>query len=117
MMDPSQMYPKGINPLVTLVPFFKGKFKEARHRDRIDVDVRYVIIDFGLSTKFTSFEDRKLVQFEHGYHDDLPEFFEKTRGGERTRTAWYDPFKADIAALGREFAMLFQKVVHYLLSS
>jgi len=103
MMDPSQMFPNGINPLATSLLFNTQTVKEPAHKDRIDVDVRYVIIDYGLSTKFASFEDRKLVQFQNDLHSTLSHFFETNEQGEKSRTRWYDPFKADIATLGNEF--------------
>lgn len=60
---------------------------------RLQVPVKYYYSDFGLSSIFPSVEDRQLVQFQGGLLDRFPEI-------EADEDALYDPFKADIYALG-----------------
>lgn len=66
----------------------------------MEIPVKYYFIDFGLSTKFESFADRRPVQWVTGVHKNMPEMWETREDGERAPTRSYDPFSADIFVLG-----------------
>jgi hypothetical protein len=61
-------------------------------RSRLSVQaVDYFFIDFGLSTRFPSFEERTFVTGKLGQNKTVPEL---------SNTVPYDPFKVDIYQMG-----------------
>lgn len=113
-MDPSAMFPAGMNPLVNVTTFL-GSSRSPREpknrKDRIDVAVKYLFFDFGGSVSFPSFEERRIGARPRGGHDcpDMYEYKEDLPGTE-FQTIWYDPFPADIYGMGTELKELFDKV-------
>ncbi|KIK59154.1 hypothetical protein GYMLUDRAFT_44908 [Collybiopsis luxurians FD-317 M1] len=83
-------------------------FSQINPQDRIDTPVRYIFIDLGSSTKFS---ERRLVQFRHGWHKEIPEVFELDPQGNRVPTRFYDPFKGDVYVLGLVLEGFFGKSV------
>ncbi|KAF5386307.1 hypothetical protein D9757_008583 [Collybiopsis confluens] len=77
--------------------------------DRIDTGVRYIFIDLGSSTKFT---EPRLVQFRDGWFKEIPEIYDIDDQGNRERTRFYEPFKADVYVLGVVLDNYFGKQVH-----
>ncbi|VDB90007.1 unnamed protein product [Peniophora sp. CBMAI 1063] len=106
MMDPSALFPQGVNPLATFtripVPERKPKY------DRVDVysQMKYWLIDFGLSTMFASKAERRFVIWEGGPRD-MPECWEVDAQGEKQPNRPYDAFKADMYSLGKLFQRYF----------
>ncbi|KAE9388563.1 hypothetical protein BT96DRAFT_927004, partial [Gymnopus androsaceus JB14] len=82
-------------------------FSPTKPLDRIDTPVRYLLIDLGSSTKF---KERRLVQFRHGWHKEIPEIYELDAEGNRVPTRLYDPFKGDVFVLGMVLNRYFGKI-------
>jgi hypothetical protein len=97
-MDSSRLIPKGFHFTSqwshTGVPSAEG----FTYTTRLAVTtVDYFFIDYGLSTRFASFEDRHLVIGMGGQNKTVPEL---------SYDVPYDPFKVDIYQLGGVFAEL-----------
>jgi hypothetical protein len=98
MMDSSRLIPKGFHFTSqwshTGVPSATG----LTYTTRLAVaPVDYFFIDFGLSTRFSSFQERHLVTGMAGQNKKVPEL---------SYDIPYDPFKVDIYHLGGVFAEL-----------
>ncbi|KAI0334860.1 hypothetical protein GY45DRAFT_1431349 [Cubamyces sp. BRFM 1775] len=92
MMDASAMYPKGFHPVYTwYLPDASGY---ADVLPRSSVRVTYYLVDFGISTRFTSKDSPRLVLGIDGIDDTVPELSNEIP---------YDPFKTDIYILGSLF--------------
>lgn len=92
MMDANELFPNGIHPCNLERDRFVLPLKGVRRR--IDVaPVRYFIIDFGISRRFSSGEETKITGID-GIDRDVPE---------RSKTVPYDPFMVDIFTLGNEY--------------
>ncbi|KZV79334.1 hypothetical protein EXIGLDRAFT_632217, partial [Exidia glandulosa HHB12029] len=95
MMDASHLIPSGWDP------YLKNRFYPPDSVSRLSepikvlsrsrVPVKYHFIDFGLSTKFASMEERGYVTGTLGLNRTLPE---------QSDTVPYDPFHADIRTFG-----------------
>ncbi|KIJ23929.1 hypothetical protein M422DRAFT_120389, partial [Sphaerobolus stellatus SS14] len=97
MMDSSQLIPRGFHfaNKNTHDGVTNGKFD---FEDRRDVaPVSYYFIDFGLSSRFPSFEKRGNFTGRVGQDRTVPEFSD---------TIAWDPFKVDIYQLGSVFARI-----------
>ncbi|EEB93624.1 hypothetical protein MPER_07688, partial [Moniliophthora perniciosa FA553] len=105
MMDPRSLYPNGMNPLINYCQNQRRLPPEPKPKDRIDVPVKYHLIDYGYSIKFSSFEDRVPV-INMGAQWKLDEFYGMDAEG-YLRYRFHDPFKADIKAYGITFSRLF----------
>jgi len=92
MMDPSKLYPKGFPGVVTFDSEHRLSQQGVSRLTRMQVPVKYYYIDFGSSSMFPSFEERKPVLFNAAVWAP-PE-------AEANPEAPYDPFKGDIYALG-----------------
>ncbi|OCB91803.1 hypothetical protein A7U60_g916 [Sanghuangporus baumii] len=92
MMDGDPLYPKGFHPCL---PTLDAKGKRARPRRRRDTrGVKYYFTDFGISSRFESAEEVRLVTGQDGLDREVPELrqFEP-----------YDPFPVDVFILGNLF--------------
>ncbi|KII90098.1 hypothetical protein PLICRDRAFT_138550 [Plicaturopsis crispa FD-325 SS-3] len=104
LVDATKLIPNGFNPLINTYGIRYPKrriFQESswKRSSRTCVSPKYYIIDFGVSTRFPSSEERHLVKWQGGRGFLLPE----CRPGPDTL---YDPFKGDIHALGEIFGHL-----------
>ncbi|KDQ64115.1 hypothetical protein JAAARDRAFT_27739 [Jaapia argillacea MUCL 33604] len=91
MMDARTLYPKGWHPVrYTHAP---NGFHDLPPASRLDAGVRYLFIDWGLSTRFFPGE-RPLVTGVKGRDQDVPEL---------SSTTPYDAFKVDIFILGHVY--------------
>ncbi|KAF8518174.1 kinase-like domain-containing protein [Gautieria morchelliformis] len=98
VMDSSRLIPKGYH--FTLQWTHTGIPSPFTYTTRLAVaPVDYFFIDFGLSTRFASFEDRQLVTGMAGQNKTVPEL---------SYDIPYDPFKVDIYHLGGVFAELIE---------
>ena len=68
-------------------------FIKRRNQDFLGLRKDYYFVDFALSVRYNSLEERKLVKWEGGH-------FEELYGLEEDRMALYDPFKADVLNMG-----------------
>jgi len=106
MMDSSRLIPSGFHHAARRT--YNGITSAGAnltYRKRLDVaPVDYFFIDFGLSTRFRSSEDRALVTGKFGQNKTVPEL---------SVTVPYDPFKVDIYQLGG----VIQELVEVSLSS
>ena len=111
-MDPSTMFPSGMNPLVNVTTFF-GSSRSPREpqdrKDRIDVPVKYLYFDFGESLSFPSYEERRIVTPPLSFHG-YPERFEVRENRAEGEELWHDPFPGDVYMLGSVLEELFYKV-------
>lgn len=92
MMDPSKLYPKGFNGAIIFDDDNRLPEKRVKRLTRLQAPPRYYYIDFGSSSKFPTFEDRKPVLFNAGVWVP-PEV-------KNNPNAPYDSFKGDVYALG-----------------
>ena len=97
MLDAPQMFPNGFHPELQGLKLDISGRAEARRR-RSSKGLKYLFIDFGISSSFNSFEQRGKVQGWACQDTTVPEL----RAGKP-----YDPFKVDIFVLGN----LFRKVI------
>ena len=105
------MFPSGTNPLVNVTTFFgcSRNPKEPNDRkDRIDVAVKYLYIDFGESISFPSFEERRIAR-PAGAHL-YPEMIQSHENRPKGQEFWHDPFPADIHVMGSVLEEVFYKV-------
>jgi hypothetical protein len=106
MMDTS-LCPRGMNPLVNYCVRERHLPPEPSHLDRIDVArVRYYLVDYGYSLKFTSREGRFQV-LNTGAQIRLKEFYKEGTQAWDLVYAPHDPFKADVKQLGCLIEMMF----------
>jgi len=92
MMDPRNLYPNGFPGAVTFDVDHRISEKGVKRLTRLQAPVKYYFIDFGSSSMFPSFEERKPVLLNAAVWVP-PE-------AEANPETPYDPFKADIYALG-----------------
>ena len=100
MIDAPSMYPKGFHAVLQEnLPDLSGWFKTRRRK--YTMDVKYCIIDFGMSSSFKSSAERETVQ---GFkcQDHTPPESKKWKP--------YDPFKLDIYVLGNFFLQHYVEV-------
>ena len=110
LMDPSSMFPFGINPLNNIiVGLRKGAREPPARYDRIDVSVKYLYIDFGESVCFPTYQERHRVARSSRCHFAFPEMYEshldaqgefKLHKIDAERNV-YDPFPVDVYVLGK----------------
>ncbi|KZT52427.1 kinase-like protein [Calocera cornea HHB12733] len=93
LMDASQLFPDGFHGPRNLNPRHQLSERRLRRLTRVQAPVKYYFIDFGSSCMFSGFEERTLVRTT-ATAIRPPEL---RKGGDGTE---YDPFKADIYALG-----------------
>src|SRR5437879_2346319 len=98
MMDASSMYLHGWHPVH--LHRSRNAAGMAQHWDRIDTDVRYFFIDFGLSSRFVPGQQRLV-------YDILGR---ERRPPELQGNVTYDPFKTDVATIGYLLHDKFRKV-------
>ena len=94
--EKEQMFPEGFHPLNQICkPDVYGLAKARRRREV--PGIKYMIIDFGLSSQFASREERQLVVGCIAQDKTIPELsdFEP-----------YDPFALDIYTLGNVYKNL-----------
>ncbi|KAL5513752.1 hypothetical protein ACEPAH_4152 [Sanghuangporus vaninii] len=92
MMNGDPLYPKGFHPCL---PTLDANGKMARPRRRRDTrGVKHYFTDFGISSRFKSVEEIRLVTGQDGLDREVPELrqFEP-----------YDPFPVDVFILGNLF--------------
>ncbi|KZO95050.1 hypothetical protein CALVIDRAFT_556008 [Calocera viscosa TUFC12733] len=92
LMDASKLFPQGFHGAFNLVPARRRSEKGLKRLTRLQVPTKYQYVDFGSSVMFPSFEARSLVNFTAAAWIP-PEVQENPETP-------YDPFKADIYALG-----------------
>jgi hypothetical protein len=98
MMDSSRLIPKGFHFSFQWSHTGASSAEGFTYTTRLAVaPVDYFFIDFGLSTRFSSFEERHLVTGMAGQNKKVPEL---------SYDIPYDPFKVDIYHLGGVFAEL-----------
>lgn len=98
MMDGRPLYPQGHHPVRT--DCSTDCIVQLKPLRRMDVDIKYYYVDFGLSARFSP-GTSSLVVGNIGRDSEFPE---------RSRTVPYDAYKADIHALGNVFYKEFQLV-------
>ncbi|KAI0316331.1 kinase-like domain-containing protein [Amylostereum chailletii] len=92
MMDASNMYPRGHHPVNDwLLP-------DAPYKPRLAVNVKYYIIDYGLSTHFPPGTTAGYVLGTWAQDHDVPEL---------SNDVPYDVFKVDIFTIGNVFQRIF----------
>ncbi|KAL5492963.1 hypothetical protein ACEPAI_4411 [Sanghuangporus weigelae] len=92
MMNGDPLYPKGFHPCL---PILDAKGKMARPRRRRDTrGVKYYFTDFGISSRFASAEEIRLVTGQDGLDREVPELRQYDP---------YDPFSVDVFILGNLF--------------
>ncbi|KZT52438.1 hypothetical protein CALCODRAFT_475940 [Calocera cornea HHB12733] len=92
LMDPRPIFPDGFHGAFTLNPYHRMPETRLRRFTRIQAPVKYYYIDFGSSSMFSSYEERKPVRLTAAAYLP-PEFF-------ANKNAPLDPFKQDVFALG-----------------
>ncbi|KZT61007.1 hypothetical protein CALCODRAFT_464645 [Calocera cornea HHB12733] len=92
LMDAGSMFPDGFHGAFNLNPHHRMPEKHLRRLTRLQAPVKYYYIDFGSSSMFPSYEERKPVLLTAAVW--LPPEFEANKD------APLDPFKQDIFALG-----------------
>ncbi|KAI0060102.1 hypothetical protein BV25DRAFT_1839864 [Artomyces pyxidatus] len=104
LMDASALYPQGFHGAFNMNTSHRVSEAGLLHHTRLEVPVKYYFIDFGTSVRFPNAPERRLVSQKHGSGTDfvLPELRENGQ-------ALYDPFKADVYALGRLLDHFFYK--------
>jgi hypothetical protein len=91
MMDATNLIPQGFHH-ADKRSHDGNPYSEFSYKTRMSVaPVPYYFIDFGLSSRFSSFEDRRLVVGKVGQNYFVPEF---------SSTVPYDPFPVDIYQVG-----------------
>jgi len=88
MMDVTTMYPDGWHPILRNVS--PDLTDAAHHCDRIDANVKYFFIDFGISARFLPGQQHVTSDLR-GREQRLPELVAGLP---------HDPFKIDIAIIG-----------------
>jgi serine/threonine protein kinase len=91
-MDPTHMFPKGFHGAFNLDVRHRASERRVKRLTRLQVPVKYYLIDFGSSAMFPSFEERQPVEFTAAVW--VPPEVEKDPD------ALYDSFKGDIYSLG-----------------
>ncbi|KAH8976706.1 hypothetical protein EDB92DRAFT_1925710 [Lactarius akahatsu] len=97
LMDASQMFPCGFHPVRdSFLPHDLSTPAPMIHR--VNVEVKYYFVDYGISSYFPEGTERQLVIGLAGRDRDVPELSDEVP---------YDPFKVDIFTIGnvlrREF--------------
>ncbi|KAF8520911.1 hypothetical protein BU17DRAFT_46124, partial [Hysterangium stoloniferum] len=91
MMDATNLIPQGFHHADTR-SHDGNRYSEFNYKTRTSVaPVQYYFIDFGLSSRFSNFEDRRLVVGTGGQGRSVPEL---------SSTVPYDPFSVDIYQVG-----------------
>lgn len=90
MMDASSLFGEHFHP-ADPDSSLDGK-RRLKVKPRSQGTVRYFFIDFGISSRFPSFEERQLVTGWKGRERRIPEL--------REGAGPYDPFKLDIITIG-----------------
>ncbi|EJT97890.1 hypothetical protein DACRYDRAFT_84229 [Dacryopinax primogenitus] len=98
MMDAKNVFPKGIPGPYNFHPDHPLMMKQAKRLSTMQAPPKYYYIDFGSSTMFPSYEERKLVKFNAAAFIP-PEC-------KNDADALYDGFKADILQLGATITIL-----------
>ncbi|KAI0350538.1 hypothetical protein OH77DRAFT_1593479 [Trametes cingulata] len=89
MMDASNLYPRGFHPIAQRrLPDVSD---HAPYLSRSTVPIKYYFIDFGISTRFTSDEEPRVVTGKLGLDRQPPELSDDVP---------YDPFKLDVFLIG-----------------
>ncbi|KAI0369571.1 hypothetical protein BV20DRAFT_1020643 [Pilatotrama ljubarskyi] len=89
MMDASELYPRGFHPIAdTRLPDVSER---APVLSRSSVAVKYYFIDFGISTRFTTDDEPRLVTGQLALDREAPELSDDVP---------YDPFKLDVFFIG-----------------
>lgn len=91
MMDASLLYDEPFHPCDPHSSLDGAR--RLKVKPRSEAPVRYYFIDFGLSSRFSSFQERRLVTGVKGREQRAPELSQKTPPP-------YDPFKLDIFTIG-----------------
>ncbi|QRW27755.1 Tyrosine kinase specific for activated [Rhizoctonia solani] len=94
MMDATSLYGEPFHPCDSQSSL-DGK-RRLKVKRRFEAPVRYYFIDFGLSTRFPSLKDRRLVTGVKGREQRAPELLPAVPPP-------YDPFKLDIFTIGMVF--------------
>ncbi|KAG8749418.1 hypothetical protein FRC11_011350 [Ceratobasidium sp. 423] len=94
MMDATLLYGEPFHPCDPDSSLDGTRRLKVKHR--FEAPVRYYFIDFGLSTRFPSLKDRRLVTGLKGREQRAPELKPDV-------PAPYDPFKLDIYTIGMVF--------------
>ncbi|KAI9067211.1 hypothetical protein FKP32DRAFT_1564216 [Trametes sanguinea] len=102
MMDAKPLYPSGHHPVK--MDYTPDAVYDAIPLSRTEHPVRYYYVDFGLSVRFPE-NSPTMVVGDVGRDDEVPEL---------SSTVPYDPFKADIYALGNLFDKEFVQRYHRL---
>ncbi|KZV61950.1 hypothetical protein PENSPDRAFT_759081 [Peniophora sp. CONT] len=103
MMNADAMFPDSFNPLVVGRSNRSFVLPDATPLgSRLEVPVKYIYIDFGSGRSFRSDEEPPLVIWNGGF-SLMPEIYETYLDATSSRTRPYDPFKADVWALGYFF--------------
>ena len=90
-----RMFPKGFHPINQICkPNVHGWAESKRRRGARGI--KYMIIDFGISSQFGSREERKLVAGRVAQDPTIPELSLYRR---------YDPFAVDVYTLGKVYKM------------
>jgi hypothetical protein len=92
-MDATSMFPRGFHPVMTA--FLPHDISApAPMIPRLDVEVKYYFIDYGISSYFPEGTEPQLVVGLAGRDRDVPELSDDVP---------YDPFKVDIFTIGNVF--------------
>lgn len=92
-MDGTPLYPEGFHP--SAQAFKEDMSGIVKHLNRCDVDqVKYYVVDFGLSKRFEDPKQRRLVRGAQIQDHDVPEVSDVVP---------YDPFPVDVFTLGNIF--------------
>lgn len=103
MMDVTPLYPNGFRTYGPTMD--RTGLRLANPLKRYEVDsVRYLVIDFGLSTLFDESTTNRLVTGDLALDLDVPELSEDVP---------YDPFLVDVFTLGNLFKKTFVRVYTY----
>ncbi|KZV68675.1 hypothetical protein PENSPDRAFT_609710 [Peniophora sp. CONT] len=98
LIEASALYPQGHHPVkLEMLPDLSGL---APALPRWKLGVRYLYVDFGISTYFPPGSTQRLVTGILGRNQNVPEL---------SKTVPYDPFKVDIFSLGQVFERVFTK--------
>ena len=87
------MYPRGFHPASTNIEPDFTRIAKPRRR-RAASDIKYIFIDFGISTQFDSLEKRELVVGCMAQDPTIPELSDDVP---------YDPFAVDVYTLGNVY--------------
>ena len=100
MMDSRRLIPKGFHFSAQWShdpPFYYDRFTHSTRMAVAPVD--YFFVDYGLSTRFSNYDQRSLVTGIAGQNKTVPELSDEVP---------YDPFKVDIYQLGGVFSELIE---------